>query len=277
MGQTLSAVRVRGPSLLRTYRPDVGDFEGRKVKNFRRLGKRVVWCFEGDYYLVFHLMISARFHWKSGKQLLPKSKQDLAAFQFPDGTMMLTEAGSKKRAGLWCQTKWSDVEQLSRGGLNVLEASFEDFCEALTRSNNTMKRALADPSRFDGIGNAYSDEILHSAHISPLKRTHQLNDVEQSRLYEACREVLKTWIQRLQTQAGEGFPEKVTAFRKEMAVHGKFGDPCPVCKSPVQRICYAENECNYCPGCQTEGRILADRSLSRLLKDDWPKSLDELE
>jgi formamidopyrimidine-DNA glycosylase len=221
-------------------------------------------------------MIAGRFHWKT-KPVLPKSKNDLAAFRFEHGTMLLTEASPKKRAGLWCLSTLDEVEALGAGGVNALEENDEMVRDALLRSNNTLKRALADPSRFDGIGNAYSDEILHDARLSPLKRTRQLTDDEVKRLIASTRRVLGLWIERLQEQTGQKFPEKVTAFRPEMAVHGKFGEACPLCAAPVQRIRYANNECNYCPGCQTEGRILADRSLSRLLKEDWPKSLDELE
>lgn len=276
LGRKLESVSVRSPSLLRTYKPDVQDCVGQKLSGFSRCGKRVVWHLSNDYFFVFHLMIAGRFHWKE-KRVLPKTKNDLAAFRFEHGTMLLTEASPKKRAGLWCLSSLDEVQALGAGGVNVLEEDDEVVREALLRSNNTLKRALADPSRFDGIGNAYSDEILHDARLSPLKRTDQLSIDEVTRLIASTRRVLGLWIVRLQEQAGERFPEKVTAFRPEMAVHGKFAAECPVCAAPVQRIRYANNECNYCPGCQTEGRILADRSLSRLLRDDWPKSLEELE
>lgn len=276
LGQELRRVSVRGPALLKTYRPDLNECVGLKLTQFSRVGKRLVWHFDERYFLVFHLMIAGRFHWKK-KPALPKSKRDLAAFQFDSGTMMLTEASQKKRAGLWCFDDVEAVRKMHSGGVDVLSSDNATLKDVLLRENNTLKRALADPSRFDGIGNAYSDEILHAAQLSPLKRTKQLNASELDRLCDAIRTTLATWIQRLQTQHPHAFPERVTAFRPEMSVHGKYAQPCPVCGAPVQRIRYAENECNYCPGCQTEGRLLGDRSLSRLLKDDWPKSLDELD
>lgn len=275
-GETIRSAVVRSPSLLKTYRPDLEECVGRVIADFSQCGKRVVWQLDGELYLVFHLMIAGRFHWKK-TPTLPRRKQDLAAFGFDFGTLLLTEASPKKRAGLWCLEDWSQVEALHAGGVDVLRSDDDTLRQQLLRSNNTLKRALADPSRFDGIGNAYSDEILHAARLSPLKRTDQLDQEEVQRLLAAMRDTLQTWIDRLYEQHAGKFPERVTAFRPEMAVHGKFRQACPVCEAPVQRIRYANNECNYCPGCQTQGRILADRSLSRLLKDDWPASLDELE
>lgn len=275
-GRRLKSAIIRSPSLLKTFRPDLSEFESRRILDFSRCGKRVVWEFEDDMHLVFHLMIAGRFHWKT-KKSLPKSKNDLAAFSFDCGTMMLTEASSHKRAGLWCLEGRNSVDALDAGGIDVTIASTQDLRDSLLRSNNTLKRALADPRRFDGIGNAYSDEILWEAQLSPLKRTKQLTDLEINRLIDAMRSTLLEWTQRLQEQTGSKFPENVTAFRPEMVVHGKFGKACMRCEAPVQRIRYANNECNYCPGCQTDGRILADRSLSRLLKDDWPNSLEDLE
>ncbi len=280
LGARIESISVRSPSLLRTFTPQLESAIHQRIASISRSGKRIVWGLESGVCLVFHLMIAGRFHWKS-KAMLPKGKNDLAAFGFlideKPCTLMLTEASSKRRAGLWCFENLAGAKSLDRGGLDVLASDTTQLIEELKRSNNTLKRALADPHRFDGIGNAYGDEILHAAKLSPLKRTQQLNDDELLRLAQAMKQTLLTWIERLQTQEGNRFPERVTAFRDEMAVHGKFGSNCPVCDAPIQRIRYAENECNYCPRCQTEGRILADRSLSRLLKDDWPKSLDELE
>jgi formamidopyrimidine-DNA glycosylase len=268
LGERIESISVRSPSLLRTYSPRLESVVGQRIESISRSGKRIVWATDSGVCLVFHLMIAGRFHWKS-KAMLPKGKNDLAAFGFviedKPCTLMLTEASSKRRAGLWCFENFAGAQSLDRGGLDVLTCDTSLLIEELQRSNNTLKRALADPQRFDGIGNAYSDEILHAARLSPLKRTQQLN------------ETLSLWIERLQSQEGDRFPERVTAFREEMAVHGKFGSRCPACEAPVQRIRYADNECNYCPRCQTAGRILADRSLSRLLKDDWPRSIDELE
>lgn len=280
LGERIESISVRSPSLLRTYSPKLESVEHQRIESISRNGKRIVWDLESGSCLVFHLMIAGRFHWKS-KAMLPKGKNDLAAFGFmideKPCTLMLTEASTKRRAGLWCFENLAAAQSLDRGGLDVLASDTKQLMDELKRSNNTLKRALTDPRRFDGIGNAYSDEILHAARLSPLKRTQQLTDVELVRLAEAMKQTLSTWIDRLQSQEGDRFPERVTAFRDEMAVHGKFGSQCPDCNAPIQRIRYADNECNYCPRCQTEGRILADRSLSRLLKDDWPKSLDELE
>ena len=276
VGRELLNLIVRGPFVLRTFEIDVDCLRGLIVEDVSRLGKRLVFEMSEDIFLVVHLMIAGRFHWKKANQL-PKGKLDLAAFVFEHGTLMLTEASSQKRAGIWIVRGRKAVDQLHQPGLNPLTANCDDFVRVLQRSNNTLKRALADPQRFDGIGNAYSDEILHAARLSPLQLTNNLNDEQCRTLHAACRETLQRWIDRLQQQNGEKFPEKVTAFRPEMAVHGKFEQPCPVCQAPVQRIRYADNECNYCARCQTGGRLLADRSLSRLLKNDWPKTLEELE
>jgi formamidopyrimidine-DNA glycosylase len=274
-GQVLRAIRVNSPFLLRTFEPLLSAAEGKRVRGLKRIGKRIAIGLEGDLWLVLHLMIAGRLHWKNAGTKLT-GKQNLAAFDFDAGTLTLTEAGSKRRAGLWLLEGAAALAELDPGGLEVLSASFEQFESELTRENHTLKRALADPRSFSGIGNAYSDEILHRAQLSPLAQTQKLSPEETARLFDAVKIVLVEWTDRLREEAGENFPEKVTAFRKEMAVHGRFGKPCPVCGAPVQRIRYADNETNYCPRCQTGGRILADRSLSRLLKNDWPRSLDEL-
>jgi formamidopyrimidine-DNA glycosylase len=275
VGQLLLKVRVNSPFLVRTFEPPLSVAEGKRVSELRRIGKRIAIGLEGDLWLVLHLMIAGRLHWKPAGSKLA-GKQNLAAFDFETGTLTLTEAGSKRRAGLWLLQGAAALAELNPGGLEVLSASFEQFEMELKRENHTLKRALSDPRSFSGIGNAYSDEILHSAQLSPLAQTQKLTPEETRRLFDAVREVLAEWTDRLRVQAGDNFPEKVTAFRPEMAVHGRFGKPCPVCGAPVQRIRYADNETNYCPRCQTGGRILADRSLSRLLKNDWPRSLDEL-
>jgi formamidopyrimidine-DNA glycosylase len=274
-GQVLRAIRVNSPFLLRTFEPLLSAAEGKRVRGLKRIGKRIAIGLEGDLWLVLHLMIAGRLHWKNAGTKLT-GKQNLAAFDFDAGTLTLTEAGSKRRAGLWLLEGAAALAELDPGGLEVLSASFEQFESELTRENHTLKRALADPRSLSGIGNAYSDEILHRAQLSPLAQTQKLSPEETARLFDAVKIVLVEWTDRLREEAGENFPEKVTAFRKEMAVHGRFGKPCPVCGAPVQRIRYADNETNYCPRCQTGGRILADRSLSRLLKNDWPRSLDEL-
>lgn len=275
-GQTINNVRVRSPFVLRTFDPMIEEVIGREVTTFSRRGKRIVWHFGDGPFLVIHPMIAGRFHWKK-PGYAARGKNDLLAFDFSSGVMMLTEAAKKKRAGVWVVRTIEEVDAMNPGGVDVLSIDLDAFCEALCEGNRTLKRALAEPQRFDGIGNAYGDEILHAAKLSPLKRTGQLSRQEIERLYAAARDTLRAWIERLREQTGDGFPEKVTAFRPEMAVHGKFNQPCPVCGAPVQRIRYAENECNYCAGCQTDGRILSDRSLARLLKDDWPKTLDELQ
>lgn len=273
--QMMSKVIVKSPFVVRTFDPDISELNQQKLQSFTRSGKRIIWQFENSLCLVIHLMIAGRFHWKS-KPMLPKGKNDLAAFQFEHGTMMLTEASKKKRASIHV-VQQSQISQFDRGGLDVLNCDLDQFQTVLQRENRTLKRALTSPDKFDGIGNAYSDEILLHAGLSPLKRTLQLKEEEIKRLFENTRTQLTFWTDLLRNQTGTNFPEKVTAFRKEMAAHGKFKQPCPICQTPIQRIVYAENECNYCPKCQTGGKILADRSLSRLLKDEWPKTIEELE
>jgi formamidopyrimidine-DNA glycosylase len=275
-GQVLEKADIASPFLLRTVDPPLRDIEGRTINDLLRLGKRIVWCFADECYLVLHLMIAGRLHWKPVGAKLP-GKIGLAAFRFPTGTLTLTEAGSKKRAALHVLRGSAALAQHNPGGLEVLSADESAFAAALARENHTLKRALTDPHLFSGIGNAYSDEILHAARLSPLALTHRLTGEETARLFEATRNTLLAWTEKLREEVGDGFPEKVTAFRDGMAVHGRFGQPCPACGSPVQRIVYAENETNYCPCCQTAGKLLADRSLSRLLKDDWPRTLEELE
>lgn len=275
-GQALSRVRLANVFVLRTYDPPISALEGKRVLGFRRLGKRIVFVFEDDLFLVIHLMIAGRFLIKEAGAPIPK-RLGLAGFDFERATLILTEAGTTRRASINLVRGESALQKLSRGGAEPLEMSFEDFGDALTRENHTLKRSLTDPRLFSGIGNAYSDEMLHAARLSPVKLTTRLTVEEIQRLYDACRSTLTEWTERLRREAGEGFPEKVTAFRPEMAVHGKYGKPCPVCGTKVQRIRYAANEVNYCPRCQTEGKVLADRGLSRLLGSDWPKSIDELE
>ena len=276
VGSRLERLRIASPFLLRTAEPPVADLAGRQVVAVRRIGKRIVFAFDGDTFVVLHLMIAGRLHWKPAGVPIPR-RAGLAAFDFPNGTLLLTEAGSKHRASLHVVRGREALAAHDRGGLDVLTATLEQFREALVRESHTLKRALTDPRLFDGIGNAYSDEILHAARLSPLRLTTQLTADEVERLFRAVRDTLVTWMERLRTQMGDAFPEKVTAFREGMAVHGRFRKPCPVCGSPVQRIRYAENEVNYCATCQTGGRLLADRSLSRLLKQDWPRSLEEWE
>ena len=276
VGSRLERLRIASPFLLRTAEPPVADLAGRQVVAVRRIGKRIVLAFDGDTFVVLHLMIAGRLHWKPAGAPIPR-RAGLAAFDFPNGTLLLTEAGSKHRASLHVVRGREALAAHDRGGLDVLTATLEQFREALVRESHTLKRALTDPRLFDGIGNAYSDEILHAARLSPLRLTTQLTADEVERLFRAVRDTLVTWMERLRTQMGDAFPEKVTAFREGMAVHGRFRKPCPVCGSPVQRIRYAENEVNYCATCQTGGRLLADRSLSRLLKQDWPRSLEEWE
>ena len=275
-GQVLHSVIIRSPFLLRTWEQDPSTLVGLRVNSVERLGKRLVWCLEQNVFVVIHLMIAGRFHWKN-RVAMPTGKNDLAAFQFERGTMMFTEASTKKRAGMWIVVGRDEVNRLHTPGLDTLGCDLAVFRQVLLSRNNTLKRALADPNRFDGIGNAYSDEILFAARLSPLQRTENLSELEIERLWQSCRDTLQWWIDFLQAKHANDFPERVTAFRPEMKVHGKYGEPCGTCQAPIQRIRYADNECNYCPGCQTQGRILADRSLSRLLKDDWPKTLDELE
>ena len=285
LGQTLRRARVTSPFLVRTVVPPLCSIEGRKVIALRRMGKRIVFGFETDLWLVLHLMIAGRLHWKEkategnkgNKEGKFAGKQNLAVLDFPNGSLLLTEAATKKRASLHLVQGEDALSSFDRGGLEVLGSPLEAFSEALTRRNHTLKRALSDPRLFSGIGNAYSDEILHAARLSPVALTQKLSAIEIERLHQATEATLKRWIRLLREQTGDGFPENVTAFRPEMAVHGKFGRPCPVCGSKVQRIRSADNETNYCPGCQTRGKLLADRSLSLLLKKDWPKTPEELE
>src|SRR5579884_2847918 len=274
-GEVLAKINIASPFLLRTVEPSAREFEGRRVRDLSRLGKRIVWFFDDELYLVLHLMIAGRLHWKPAGAKLP-AKVGLAAFRFADGTLTLTEAGSKKRASLHLVRGQAGLAAHDPGGLDVLTADLVAFQAALTRENHTLKRALTDPRLFSGIGNAYSDEILHAARLSPLALTQRLGGDDIARLWQATRHTLLDWTERLRQETGTRFPENVTAFREGMAVHGRFGLPCPLCGASVQRIIYAENETNYCPGYQTAGRLLADRSLSRLLKDDWPRTIEEL-
>ena len=276
MGATLQRVRLLTPFLLRSVDPPLSAVTGKRVTGLRRIGKRLVIALEDDLFLVIHLMIAGRLHWKAAGAR-PPGKIGLAAFDLSTGTLLLTEAGTKRRASLEAVRGEAALRALDPGGIEVLDADREAFRAALVEENHTLKRTLTDPRVFSGIGNAYSDEIFHRARVSPVKLTQALDDAEIQRLYEATRAVLKEWIERLRAEAGEGFPEGVTAFRPNMAVHGRYGKPCPACGAPVQRIVYAENETNYCARCQTGGRMLADRSLSRLLHSDWPKTLDEWE
>lgn len=276
VGRTLDSVRVRSPFLVRTFDPPLESAHGKTVKELRRLGKRIVFGLDGDLWLVLHLMIAGRLHWKPPRVAL-SGRTSLAAFDFAEGSLLLTEAGTKHRASLSLVQGVEALAQHDPGGLEVLSATFDAFLAVLREQNHTLKRAMTDPRLFSGIGNAYSDEILHRARLSPLTLSRKLAEGDARRLFEAIGEVMREWTERLRAEAGDGFPEKVTAFRPEMAVHGRFGEPCPVCSAPVQRIRYADNETNYCARCQTGGRVLADRSLSRLLKDDWPRDIAELE
>lgn len=276
VGQPLERLRIASPFLLRSVSPKPAELVGRSVVAVSRLGKRLVFEFEGELFAVLHLMIAGRLHWKARGAKVP-GKLGLAAYDFPTGTLLLTEAGSKKRASLHLVAGRAGLEAHDPGGLEVLTASPEDFRRALEVESHTLKRALTDPHLFSGIGNAYSDEILHRARLSPFKLSRSLSADELAGLYEATRATLAEWTARLAAEVGEGFPEKVTAFRPEMAVHGRYGQPCPACGTPVQRIVYADNEANYCPSCQTQGKLLADRALSQLLKGDWPRTLEELE
>lgn len=276
VGQPLEGVRVRSPSLLRTWDPPLQAACGRRVEGVRRLGKRVVWAMEGDLFLVFHLMITGRFHWRKAGAAVP-GKRAHGAFDFPRGALLLTEQTTHKRASLHVVLGEPALEALDPGGLEVLDSSLEEFRRAIQRENRTLKRALTDPRVLSGIGNAHSDEILLAARLSPLQRTGHLSDVELEELYHATRASLTEWIERLRRETGDGFPEKITAFHPAMAAHGKYGEPCPRCGAPIQRIRYADRETNYCAPCQTGGKVLADRGLSRLLGDDWPRTLAELE
>ena len=276
LGTTLRRIRLASPFVLRSVTPPPSDLEGLKVVGLRRIGKRLVLAFERDRFLVIHLMIAGRLRWRLAGAPVPK-KLGLAALDFDAGTVLFTEAGTRKRASLVVVEGEAALAALDPGGIDVMTGALDRFQSALTRESHTLKRALTDPRLFSGIGNAYSDEILHHARLSPMKLTRSLDAAEVARLWTSTREVLATWTDRLRAEAGAQFPEHVTAFRPEMSAHGKFGQPCPRCGTPIQRIAYADNECNYCPSCQTGGRLLADRSLSRLLKEDWPRSLDELE
>jgi formamidopyrimidine-DNA glycosylase len=283
IGSRLRTIQLLSPFLLRTAMPPLASAFGRRVLGLRRIGKRIVLELEGELFVVLHLMVAGRLHWtpriEGSRARLRSGRRGraLARFEFEGGTLSLTEAGSKRRASLQLLDGEAALRQIDPGGLEVLEASSAQFAERLLSENHTLKRALTDPRLFSGIGNAYSDEILHRARLSPLAMTRRLDVAQIERLFDATRTTLADWTERLRTATGTAFPEGVTAFRPDMAVHGRFRQPCPTCSTPVQRIRYAENETNYCPRCQTEDRILADRSLSRLLKDDWPRSVDELE
>ncbi len=274
--QPLQRVRLRSPFVLRSVSPPLSELHGRRVHDVSRIGKRIVLHFEGELYLVIHLMIAGRLRWRKPNAAVPRGN-GLAAFDFAHGTVLFTEAAKKKRASLHVVSGAQALAAFERGGLDVLGAGETAFRNALSQQNHTLKRALTDPRIVSGIGNAYSDEILFAARLSPFKQTQHLDDAEWARLHAATCDTLSTWIARRRSEVGEGFPDKVTAFHPEMAVHGRFKQPCRVCGKPVQRIVYAENECNYCAHCQTAGRLLADRALSRLLKANWPKTLDELE
>ncbi len=276
VGQPLEHVRIASAFLLRTARPPVASVEGKVLRELRRIGKRIAIGVEGDLWLVVHLMIAGRLHWRPPGAKLA-GRQNLAAFDFPHGSLVLTEAGTKRRASLHLFEGEEALRSVDPGGIDVLSSNLNSFRTALTAENRTLKRALTDPRILSGIGNAYSDEILHAAQLSPVKMTHKLDPQEWERLYSATQATLILWIERLTNEAKTSFPEKVTAFRKDMAVHGRYGEPCPRCGEPIQRIRYADNETDYCVKCQTGGKLLADRSLSRLLKSDWPRTLDELE
>ena len=275
LGQPLTALRLASPFVLRTVDPPPSDLVGKRVIDITRMGKRIVIALEDDRFIVIHLMIAGRFRWQPKGAKVP-GKVGLAAFDFPNGTLVLTEAGSKRRASIHLMRDRGAVDALDPGGIEVLETDLPTFRAALTRARHTLKRTLTDPHLFSGIGNAYSDEILHRARLSPIQMSTSLSDEEIERLFRATRDALLEWTDRLRRESGDAFPEKVTAFREGMAVHGRYGLPCPDCGSPVQRIVHAENDTNYCARCQTGGRLLADRALSRLLKGDWPKSIDEL-
>jgi len=276
LGATLDGVRLGSPFVLRSVDPPLKEAVGKTVRGLRRLGKRIAIGLDGDLHLVIHLMIAGRLHWRPPGAKLP-GKRGLAAFDFADGSLVLSEAATRKRASLHVVRGEAALAAHDPGGLEVLDTDLETFGRTLTATNHTLKRALTDPRTFSGIGNAYSDEILHAARLSPVKWTQRLSEDEIARLFDAVRTTQSDWTDRLRASAGGNFPEKVTAFRPDMAVHGRYREPCPVCGSPVQRIAYASNETNYCPRCQTGGKLLADRAISRLLKKDWPRSIEELE
>jgi formamidopyrimidine-DNA glycosylase len=276
LGQTLERARIASPFLLRTAAPPLSSAEGQTVRQLRRMGKRICIGLENNLWLVLHLMIAGRLHWRPPGAKVSRPR-GLAAFDFPHGTLLWTEAGSKKRASLYVVDGEAGLRALDPGGLEVLESDLAHFAVVLTSSNHTLKRALTDPRLFSGIGNAYSDEILFEAKLSPLALTQKLTPAEIERLFPAVQSTLTNWLQRLRTETGDAFPEKVTAFREGMSVHGRYKQPCPRCNTKVQRIRYASNETNYCPNCQTRGKLLADRALSRLLREDWPKTPEELE
>lgn len=276
LGKQLEHVRIASAFLLRTAQPPIADAEGHVVRGIRRVGKRIAFGLDNDLWLVLHLMIAGRLHWKmKGTKLA--GRNTLAAFDFPDGSLILTEAGSKRRASLHVFRSEEALQSVDPGGIEIFSSDLQTFQTALSAENRTLKRTLTDPRIVSGIGNAYSDEILHAAQLSPIALTHKLQPGEWDRLFTATRDTLQLWINRLQQEAGAGFPEKVTAFRKDMAVHGRYGEPCPRCGERIQRIRYADNETNYCARCQTNGQVLADRALSRLLGKDWPRTLEELE
>jgi len=276
LGQPLERLRLASPWVLRTFDPPVSALEGQPVERLERIGKRIVMGFPSELFLVIHLMVAGRLRWRDPGTVVPR-KRGLAAFDFPDGTLLFTEESMRKRASLHVVRGRADLAEHDRGGVEPMDMTVEDLADSLRSERHTLKRSLTDPRLISGIGGAYADEIMHRAGLSPIVMTDRLDDTQVRSLHEATRTVLEEWTNRLRTEVADGFPEKVTAFHPDMAVHGKFGDPCPVCGSPIQRISYATRETNYCPGCQTEGKILADRSLSRLLKDDFPKTLDDLE
>src|ERR1700730_10978539 len=276
LAQSIARVRVASVFLLRTAEPSLTDVDGRTVRELRRIGKRIAIGLEGDLWLVLHLMIAGRLHWRESQAKL-SGRRNLAAFDFPNGSLVLTEAGSQHRASLHVVSGEGGLRSLDPGGIDIFTSDLASFQAALTAENRTLKRALTDPRILSGIGNAYSDEILHAARLSPIQLTHNLTDDQWQRLYIATRNTLQLWIDRLNAEASQNFPEKVTAFREGMAVHGRYGKPCPRCGEKIQRIRYANNETNYCARCQTGGKLLADRSLSRLLRSDWPRTLSELE
>ena len=276
LGRAVERVRVSSPFFVRTFDPPLASIEGKEIRALTRVGKRLVWAFDADLFIVVHLMIAGRLRWKEKGAAIP-AKVGLAAFDFSDATLLFTEAGSRKQASMHLVRGAEAVAAMDPGGAEIFAMSPAQFAAALRSGNHTLKRSLTDPHLFSGIGNAYSDEILHAAQLSPVKLTHALSDDEIARLFDATRSVLQYWLRLLQEETGDAFPEKVTAFRPGMAVHGRYGKPCPRCGAPIQRIVYARNESNYCAACQTGGRLLADRALSRLLRDDWPKTLEDLE